>query len=270
MVPFEFPQKDTVNVHCNFWTCLLASFSAPFLPPVPIRHPVSSPVSSPITHSLLQPQRTFLNLFLCVCISYPFWMEWPSSLSRLTHQCSEGNLTPPESLTAQSTFFLSRVNLLRCELFSLLWKVPVNEINLFLLHCKMAAETFYSEFWLPACMEVRSQRTDRAEQQLVKLAKDTWCKESSAELGRDCPKHKNTWVCVMNRNSNRRWTSSTLEQKRQEGRWEDGKLNWRWKRWADSNPSKFLRSESKSTFVQWHSFSSSAKHWVRKLSFLSA
>lgn len=32
--------------------------------------------------------------------------------------------------------------------------------TLFLLHHKMAAETFYSEFWLPACMQVGSGGTD--------------------------------------------------------------------------------------------------------------
>ena len=97
---------------------LLLPLSQPLSSTVPIGHHVSLPVSSPIIHSLLQPQRAVLSLSLCVCISRPFWTEWPFSPTtpgRLTRQRSEGNLTSPESLTTHNTFSLSWDTLLRCE-----------------------------------------------------------------------------------------------------------------------------------------------------------
>lgn len=61
----------------------------------------------------------------------------------------------------------------------------------------------------------------------------------------------------------RRWANFTLEYRQREGRWEDRKQNWRWKKYTGRHPSvESLKSESNSRPVQWYSFSRSAK-WSR-------
>lgn len=137
-------------------TGFLASFLAHFLPCV---H-TSSSVSSSVTFSA----STIKDFFepVCAC-SYIL-----SSLNGMTFLPSYTQKTP---FSIQRETSLHHKAWLLTALFScperIYWDMRLVFVlsalekankwgTLFLLHHKMAAETFYSEFWLPACMQVGS------------------------------------------------------------------------------------------------------------------
>lgn len=146
--------------------------------------------------------------------------------------------------------------------------------TLFLLHHKMAAETFCSEFWLLACMDLGSGRTDIpdvppnvllrkywlkslwAEQPLVEVCQGDFIQRTTevermvliTEIsGWGCGKVKpGLGISEWKGNSFRRWANFMLEYRQREGRWEDRKQNWRWKKWTHPDPFvESLKSESK-------------------------